>query len=60
VPWWALVAALTLAFLGTSLAARVLERMTDADFRAWSRRIVFAVATVFLVRGAWLLAYPGA
>jgi hypothetical protein len=47
--------ALLIAFTGTSLASLVLERMTDADFRTWSRRVVHAVATVFLVRGLWLL-----
>ena len=56
VPWWAFVAAIGLAFSGTTLAASVLERMTDAHFRVWSRRIIFAVATSFLVRGVWLLA----
>ncbi|MDX2158817.1 MAG: TSUP family transporter [Hyphomicrobiaceae bacterium] len=55
VPPWAIVAALGLAFTGTSLAARVLERMSEADFRAWSRRIVHAVAATFLARGLWLL-----
>ncbi len=55
VPIWAIGAGLALAFTGTTLAARVLERMTEADFRAWSRRIVHAVAIVFLVRGTWLL-----
>jgi uncharacterized protein len=56
VPAWAIAVALGLAFAGTSLAARVLERMTEADFRAWSRRIVHAVAAAFLMRGLWLLA----
>ena len=56
VPWWAFGGALVLAFTGTTMAAFVLERMTDADFRAWSRRIVFAVGTSLLVRGLWLFA----
>ena len=55
IPWWAYAGALALAFIGTTLASYVLERMTDADFRVWSRRIVFAVAASFLVRGCWLL-----
>lgn len=55
VPWWAFAGALVIAFTGTSLAALVLERMTDADFRAWSRRIIYAVAISFLARGVWLL-----
>jgi uncharacterized membrane protein YfcA len=56
VPVWAVGVALALAFTGTTLAARVLERMTDADFRMWSRRIVHAIAATFLARGLWLLA----
>ncbi|MFM9939988.1 MAG: TSUP family transporter [Hyphomicrobiaceae bacterium] len=55
IPWWAVAGALAIAFAGTSLAALVLERMTDADFRAWSRRIIYAVALTFLARGLWLL-----
>ena len=55
IPWWAYAGALGLAFTGTTMASYVLERMTDADFRAWSRRIVFGVALSFLVRGVWLL-----
>jgi len=43
-----------LAILGASLAPLVLERMTDASFRIWTRRVVFAVATVYLLRGGWL------
>ena len=58
IPWWAFIAAIALAFSGTTLASYVLERMTDADFRAWSRRIIFAVATSFLARGIWLLLAP--
>lgn len=47
--------AILLAILGASLAPLVLERLTDAGFRVWTRRIVFFVAAVYLVRGAWLL-----
>lgn len=54
-PWWVFLGALALAFTGTSLAALVLERMTESDFRLWSRRIVYAVALSFLARGVWLL-----
>ena len=54
-PVWAYGTAAGLAILGTTLAARVLERMSEAHFRAWSRRIVSAVAVSFLLRGIWLL-----
>jgi uncharacterized membrane protein YfcA len=55
IPAWAYVAAIGLAMCGTTLAASVLERMTDAKFRIWSRRIIQTVAATFLVRGVWLL-----
>ena len=54
-PIWAYAGALGLAFTGTTMASYVLERMTDAGFRAWSRRVVYAVAVAFLARGSWLL-----
>ena len=40
-----------LAFIGTSLSKRVLERMTDASFRAWTRWTVMSVGTVYLIGG---------
>lgn len=56
IPWWAYAGALALAFTGTTMASFVLERMTDAGFRLWSRRVVYIVAVTFLARGLWLLA----
>ncbi|MBX3523498.1 MAG: TSUP family transporter [Xanthobacteraceae bacterium] len=44
-----------LAILGASLAPFVLERLTDQGFRVWTRRVIFAVAITYLLRGAWLL-----
>jgi len=43
-----------LAIAGTSLAPLVLDRMTDHGFRQWTRKLIFLVSTVFLVRAAWL------
>lgn len=56
IPWWTFIIALGLAFSGTSLAALVLERMTDHHFRIWSRRVIYAVSSTFLVKGLLLLA----
>ena len=56
VPWWTFVPAIALSMGGTSLAALALERMTDVGFRQWTRRVIFAVSTVYLVRGVMLLA----
>lgn len=54
IPWWVFVTAIVLAMTGTTLAARVLERMTDTGFRRWSKRIVLTVSTVYVLRGLWL------
>ena len=56
VPWWTFVPAIALSIGGTSLAALVLERMTDVGFRQWTRRVIFAVSAIYLVRGVMLLA----
>ncbi|HRD74732.1 MAG TPA: TSUP family transporter [Hyphomicrobiaceae bacterium] len=56
IPWWVYAGAVIPAIVGTTLAARVLEAMTDADFRRWARRIILAVSLTFIARGLWLLA----
>jgi uncharacterized protein len=58
IPWWAYAGAIGLSVAGTSLAASVLMRMSDAGFRTWSRRVVIAVSATYLARGLWLLANP--
>jgi uncharacterized protein len=47
--------AILLAIAGTSLAPRVIERMTDHGFRQWSRAVILAISVVYLVRAAWLM-----
>src|SRR4051812_22379021 len=56
VPLWTYVPAIVLSIAGTTLAAQVLERMTDTGFRQWTRRVIFAVCAVYLARGVMLLA----
>ena len=56
VPLWLFAPAIALSIAGTSLAALVLERMTDVGFRQWTRRVIFAVSVVYLVRGVMLAA----
>jgi uncharacterized membrane protein YfcA len=55
VPLWATAPGILLAIGGTSLAPIVIERMTDHGFRQWTRVIIFAISTVYLIRGGWLL-----
>ncbi len=44
-----------LAFTGTSLSRRVLERMNDASFRFWTRATVMSLGFFYLASGIWLL-----
>ncbi len=54
---WRLGAAMVvLAVVGTTLSRRVLERLTDASFRQWTRRTVMTLGTFYLLTGAWQLA----
>ena len=49
------VGAIVFAIVGTTIAARVLQGMSNAAFRQWSRLVIMAVSLVYLVRGLWLL-----
>lgn len=46
---------IALAFAGTSLSKRVLESMTDANFRWWTRWTVLMMGVIYLANGIWLL-----
>src|ERR1700726_4361048 len=54
IPKWTLAPAIGLAIAATSLAPMVIERMTDHGYRQWTRAIIFAVSTVYLIRGGML------
>jgi uncharacterized membrane protein YfcA len=53
-PKWLLAPAIALAIAATSLAPFVIERMTDHGYRQWTRRIIFAVSVVYLLRAGLL------
>jgi uncharacterized protein len=48
--------AVAASITGTSLAARVLEALTDRQFRVWANRIITAVCSFYVMHGAVLLA----
>jgi uncharacterized membrane protein YfcA len=54
-PWIAGVM-IALAFTGTTLSRRVLERIDDSRFRSWTRWTMMSVGSVYLVSGATMLA----
>ena len=56
VDFWLGAFMVALAIIGTTLSRRVLEKLTDASFRQWTRWTVMAAGVVYLSTGAWLLA----
>jgi uncharacterized membrane protein YfcA len=50
-PLWMLAAVIPLSLTGTWLGGRVLDRMTDANFREWTKWIVTVTGAVYLARG---------
>ena len=48
---WLIPTMVLLAFLGTSLSRPVLERMSDASFRQWTRWTVMTLGALYLVSG---------
>jgi uncharacterized membrane protein YfcA len=44
-----------LAFVGTSLSRRVLEKMTDKAFRQWTRWTVMSLGAMYLVSGVRMM-----
>lgn len=49
------VAAVGASLIGTSLARPILERLSEAQYRAWATRIITAIALTYLAQGAYLL-----
>src|SRR4051812_252591 len=57
-PWLAAMM-VVLAFLGTNLSRRVLDRMDDKSFRFWTRWTVAVLGLYYTGNGLWLLLRPG-
>lgn len=55
VDFWLAALMVALAIAGTTLSRRVLERLTDASFRQWTRRAVMTMGVFYLGSGAWML-----
>ncbi|QOZ28673.1 sulfite exporter TauE/SafE family protein [Bradyrhizobium sp. CCBAU 51753] len=47
--------AVAASMLGTSLARRILEAMSDQQFRTWANRLITTVASYYLLYGSWLM-----
>ncbi len=47
--------AVAASMTGTTLARRILEAMTDTQFRTWAGRLITTVAGYYIIYGSWLL-----
>jgi uncharacterized membrane protein YfcA len=47
--------AVAASMLGTTLARRILEAMSDQQFRTWAGRLITTVACYYIAYGSWLL-----
>jgi uncharacterized membrane protein YfcA len=52
--------AIVASMVGTSLAARVLEAMSDLQFRRWANRIITTIATYYILDGSYMIIWPAA
>jgi uncharacterized membrane protein YfcA len=53
-PWWVFALAIPASMLGTAAGGRVLDRITDVDFKRWTAWIVTAIGLFYLARAAQL------
>ena len=49
-------AAIVAAIIGTTLAGPILEKMSNENFRKWTKTIVLVIGAISIVQGVWLLA----
>ena len=54
-PWWVFACAISLSLLGTTVGGRVLDRISDIDFKRWTAWIVTAIGVLYLIKAgqAW-------
>jgi len=55
-PLWVFGLAIPLSMLGTVVGGRILDRMSDVNFKSWTRWIVTAVGVTYLIQAAQLFA----
>lgn len=58
-PWWVFALAIPLSMIGTVAGGQILDRMSDVNFKRWTRWIVSGVGVMYLVQAAQLFAAAG-
>lgn len=50
---WAMAVAVIMAIAGTTLSKLMLDRMSDVQFRRWTRLLIMSIGGVYLVQGGY-------
>jgi uncharacterized protein len=53
-PWWLFAAAIPLSIAGTWVGGQILERMSDVNFKRWTRYIVTGIGGLYLIQAIQL------
>ena len=56
-PLWVFAAAVPCIIIGTFAGTRILKRLSDVGFRAYTKYLVTVIGVVYLARGAALLGW---
>ena len=54
-PWQIFVLYALLTVAGGSASTRLLEAMSEKNFRLWTRRVILGLSALYVARGLWLL-----
>lgn len=47
-PWWVFAVGIPLSMVGTVIGGRILDRMSDVNFKSWTRWIVTGIGVLYL------------
>jgi len=53
-PWWMFALAIPLSMAGTVVGGRILDGMSDVNFKRWTKWIVSAIGVLYLIQAAQL------
>ena len=59
-PWWVFALAVPLSMAGTAVGGWILDRITDVDFKRWTKWIVTGIGVLYLIQAAQLFLRGGA
>ena len=54
-PWWLYLMVIPCAMLGTAIGTKILNKISETNFRRWSQWIVLTLGGICIARGLSLL-----